>query len=290
MKAYIKAPSRLSAAMFRVANALERYAPDDVQIVQHENEADLLVLHVIGLDAVNYRTDKRCAVMQYCGGPDNGALSAWAPLWDRAVAVWSYLNLSLLPLSPLKFYRAPLGIDRVFCAPFVERPRDIGVLTMGCVNGSSQEALEEPIRAAQKVGLTTLHVAGPVERPIGFTGPLSFAVTPRNISDPTLARYYRRCKWIAGLRFVEGFELGVIEGLACGARPIVFDRSDNRHWFGEHARYVPECTGDRLTDWLAVIMSQEPPPVTLKERMDVLTRFNWKTLVTKFWNFVKERM
>jgi hypothetical protein len=34
--------------------------------VRHEDDADLVVLHVIGTEALTYREDKRVAVMQYC--------------------------------------------------------------------------------------------------------------------------------------------------------------------------------------------------------------------------------
>ena len=289
MKVYVKCPSTLSRAMFRVANALERWAPDDLVLVEREDDADLLVLHVIGLEALGYRTDQPCAVIQYCtgGGQD---LSAWRPLWERARVVWSYYNL--FPHLPTgaryvqHFYHAPLGIDTVFRTDFTPRPRDITVLTSGYVNGHGQEAIEEPTLSAQRVNATSAHL-GPI--PTGLS-PNVKVNSKYDLGDSQLASLYRRVKYVAGLRFVEGFELGVVEGLACGARPVVFDRSDNRHWFGDHALYVPECDGEELVARLAQILAEEPRPVSREERRLVLDQFNWRTLVTEFWARVKERV
>jgi len=284
MKVYVKAPAKLSRAMFRVANALERYAPDDVQVVDDLESADLLVHHVIGLEAINYRLDKPCVVLQYCtgGGEDR---SAWQPLWSRARVVWSYYDLTRHMPPDAVFYHAALGIDPVFRPAFVPVPRDFMVMTSGYVNGHGQEAIEEPTLAAQLVGGTPVHLGPPPE---GFSQPMNLNLFTA-IGDADLATVYRRTKWVAGLRFVEGFELGVVEGLACGARPIVFDRADNRHWFGEHATYVSEESGDSLMNKLAKIFGQEPVPVSADERVTVLAKFNWKTLVSEFWDLVKEK-
>lgn len=269
--------------MFRVANALERYAPDDIQIVDREDEADLLVLHVIGLEAVEYRKDKACAVMQYCTGGDRNHLEPWAPLWNRAKLVWSYYNLAEYFSN---FYHAPLGIDPVFRAPFVERVRDYTVMTSGYVNGMPQEAIEEPTLAAFRIEGKPVHLG---RIPVGLTQPLDMNLL-HDPGDSDLASFYRRCKWVAGLRFVEGFEMGVIEGLACGARPIVFDRPDNRHWFGNHVEYVTECQGVPLTEQLVKIFLSTDPHVSVQERDAVLAKFNWKKLVTGFYDRVKETM
>lgn len=271
--------------MFRVSNALERYAPDDVTIVPDGGRADLCVHHVIGAEAITYKPTVPCAVMQYCvnsATPEGRA--PWHPLWERAVQTWSYYDLSQ-SIAAEKFYHAPLGIDSIFRVPYIEQPRTVTVLTSGYVNGHGQEAIEEPTLAAKAVGGRPVHL-GPI--PEGLTQPIELELM-KDIGDSVLAALYRRCKWVVGLRYVEGFELSVVEGLACGARPIVFDRPDNRHWFGDHVRYVPECSGDELTQRLAYIMRDEPPPVTPDERAEILERFNWKTIVNGFWTRVKEQ-
>lgn len=289
MKAYVKTPKNLSRAMYRVANALEQFAPDDIQIVDREDDADLLVLHVIGLEAVDYRRDKKVAVMQYCTGAGQRTMenmAPWFPLWDRAVVIWSYYDLN--PFIPFdsKFYHAPLGIDRPFRQQAPEGKRDYMVLTSGYVNGRPQEAIQEPTEAAWRVhGGRPLHLG---KIPVGMTKTMNFNLA-HDVTDTQLVELYRRCRWVAGLRYTEGFELGVIEGLAQGARPVVFDRPDNRYWFKDLAAYIPEVDGDELTDKLTELFYFTPAEVTPEEKRWLLDTFNWKTLVTKFWNLVKER-
>ena len=62
-----------------------------------------------------------------------------------------------------------------------------------------------------------------------------------NADDKTLAKYYSQCEFVSGLRRIEGFELPVIEGLLCGARPICFDIPDYRHWFDKLGFYSGRC-------------------------------------------------
>lgn len=272
--------------MYRVANALEKYAPDDVTIVDREDEADMLVLHVIGLEAVNYRRDKQVAVMQYCTGTGDRTkenMAPWFPLWDRACLVWSYYDLR--EFIPTNFYHAPLGIEPLFRQQAAEEvDRKYLVMTSGYVNGMPQEAIEEPTLAAQRLGKQAVHLG---KIPVGLTQDLDMNLA-HDITDVQLLDLYRKCEWVAGLRYVEGFELGVVEGLAQGARPVVFDRPDNRRWFGPHAFYVPECTGPELTEMLTALFAQASAPVSREERMAVLPQFSWKTLVTEFWHRVKE--
>jgi glycosyltransferase involved in cell wall biosynthesis len=287
VKAYVKAPEQLSRAMYRVANALERYALDDVFIVQEPAEADLLVLHVIGREALELasKLGRRYAVIQYCtgGGAD---LAAWRPLWARAKLTWSYYDLAAHMPAGAEFYRAPMGLDPIFRQSILPWPpgRDVGVLTSGYVNGRGQESIEEPTRAAQALGLEAVHL-GP--RPDGVSDDLTMRCYYK-LADTELRKLYHRCRWIAALRYVEGFEMPAAEGLACGARPIVFDRADMRDWYQDHAVFVPECSGEMLTARLKRIMSKPPRPVTPEERAVVLERFNWKTIIAGFWQRIKE--
>lgn len=276
----------MSRAMHRVAVALRRYAPDNIQTVDKPEKADLQVLHVIGADAIEYRSRApKTATIQYCyrtAGPEH---LGWPGFWSRNVAVWSYYNLQTLMPSETVFYHAPLGIDPLF----VEEPRDvkriIGVVTTGYVTGAGAEAIEEVMWAAHECGLQIIHI-GP--KPVGLTR----AVPPswrsmHGITDTQLADIYRHAKWVSGLRHVEGFEMPAIEGLACGARPILFDRADMRQWYDGHAVFINELD-DRaaLVDQLKTVFQDCPSPVTLPERREVLRKFDWQTIASGFWRAV----
>lgn len=265
--------------MFRVADALKAYAPVGITFT-NERDADVRVLHVIGNDAIDYAAERKgmeYAVIQYCYL--TAGEGQWNGLWDNAKTVMSYYNL-----PTAKLYRTPLGIDPVFLEDYPKMPRTIGVMTSGYVAGPGAEAIEEVAIAADRLRMKTVHL-GP--KPVGLTQPLP--ANWRNlygVSDDLLAAHYRSTAYVSGLRHVEGFELPVVEGLACGARPIVFDRPEMRRWFDGHAIFVPECSGEELVNHLMAVMVMQPVPVTRAERMKVLQRFNWETIVEGFWERV----
>jgi glycosyltransferase involved in cell wall biosynthesis len=160
-------------------------------------------------------------------------------------------------------------------------------MTSGYVSGPGAEAIEEAVMAAERAGLTSLHlgpknVAGMTQRPFMWR-------TTQGIDDERLAALYRRTSWVSGLRHVEGFEMPAIEGLACGARPILFDRPDMRQWYGDLAVYVPECSRDDLIDCLIPILESPPAPVTKEERTRALRRFNWQRIAAGFWSALEQK-
>ena len=265
--------------MFRVADALRRHAPASVEFVSPQ-DADLHVLHVIGADAIGYveeRPDMQYAVIQYCY--QTAGAGSWNVLWDRAKTVMSYY-----PLLHDNVYLTPLGIDPMFRADYHREYRGVNVMTSGYVTGPGAEAIEEMYLAASRLDKEVVHL-GPM--PVGFQQPPNGNWRLiHGISDMMLANFYRHVQWVSGLRHVEGFELPVIEGLACGARPIVFDRTDMRMWYDEHAMFVPECHGEELVERLIEVLSNDPVPVTDAERMKVLQRFDWEPIVKGFWERV----
>jgi hypothetical protein len=284
MKVYVEPPASMSRAMFRVARALRRYAPKHVQVVDSPHDADVQVMHVIGPDALTFESAApRVAVIQYCmNGDKTGA--EWQTFWGRATAVWSYYDLSSIMPTHANFYYAPLGIDSAFRADFDAKvERKIGVVTSGYVNGPGAEAIEEMVFAAHENGLFAVHI-GPV--PVNLTREMpSTWRNLFNISDTQLANIYQHAQWVSGLRHVEGFEMPVIEGLACGARPIVFDRADMRSWYDDYAVFVKE--DETLSAQLSNVFATAPKEVTATERERVLRQFDWSTIVTGFWDKIQ---
>jgi hypothetical protein len=287
MRAYVEAPSTLSLAMHRVARALARYAPPGITIVRDPQMADLEVLHAID-DHPKRLAHCDYAVIQYCVYSAQDSQEGWQVLWERAKVVWSYYNLSNVMRDTTPFYLAPLGVDGEVFTGAGGGPRRARVLTSGYVSGPGAEAIEEVAEAALQTGLEVFHLG-----PAGIEGMKSRSESSweakLHISDSALSEEYGRCRWVSGLRHVEGFELPVLEGLVCGARPIVFDRKDMRLWYDDLAVFVPECSGPELIGHLAEIFSQPPRPVTLDERKKVLEKFDWARVAGDFWQRVLER-
>lgn len=282
LKVYLPVPTNLSQAMVRVATQLRSYAPTEVvELVTHSRYADLEVLHVIGQDALTYVSKaKHTAAIQYCLKTAGGDLTAWKRFWRRNKFVASYYDLSYL-LHGVPFLHTPLGVDGDVFYPRNVLREDV-VMTSGYVNGPGAEAIEAVWQAASEQAVSTLHL-GP--EPVGMETPRSrpFWSSVENVSDHDLARYYSSCSWVSGLRYVEGFELPALEGLACGARPILFDRHDMRQWYEGHAIFIPECQGEELVQVLQQVFMSDPDPVSEEERHEVLAYFDWTQIAHNFW-------
>lgn len=278
MRVYTRPTGLHSRAMVRVADALEDYAPPSIEIVPDQKDADLVVSHVIGPDQP---PDKPEIVIQYCFQTAGCDKETWLRRWEQAKLVWSYYDLpDIVSRNGFNFFYAPLGVDSVFAEDFKARQRSY-VMTSGYVSGPAAEAIQEVTLAAWVLNMPHVHL-GP-EHVLGMSEKVT---SIQGASDRQLAEYYRRSKWVSGLRHVEGFELPVVEGLCCGARPIVFDRPEMRQWFNGHAVFVPECDGHVLINHLLDVMGEEPEPVFEDERDWARSRFDWKSISESFWSRV----
>jgi len=283
MKVYLRPePHNLSNAMYRMADALHRFIPKSMHAVSRAEDADVQIMYVIGHDSVpQFCKAPEYVAFQCCAASIVGNHDAWQPMWQGARAIWSYLQLDTPVDVPT--LRIPLGVDPAFRnVRLLDDPRDIGIMTSGYTTGPHAEAIDEVALAANRLGMRVLHLGPHNVENMPYRPPKWHSV--RNIPDQELADLYVHSRWVSGLRHVEGFEFPVIEGLACGARPIVFDREDMRHWFDGHAVFIPECHGEELIDRLTDILSEDPEPVLLAERREVLRKFDWKDIVAQCWN------
>lgn len=267
-------PKSLGQAMYRTNREMRKAAPPGVIFVKDPQDADLQILDVINMEGIAYLYKPDHYVMiQYCMPHPK----EWLPLFRNARLVMSYYDLyAMTEADDFPFYRAPLGVDgNVFVA--TPMPRTYMCMTSGYDPGG--EAIGECYDAAVRLGHKVVHLGPDLGYGNGF-------VSMNDISDNVLATLYSQSKYVSGLRFGEGFEMVMLEGLACGARPITFDLPCFRHWFDGHAIFVPYCWGEELTAILTDIFKQEPVPVSPEERAAVLDKFNWTTIFTEFWRRV----
>jgi hypothetical protein len=284
-------PEHLSLGIHRVANALIRYAPDWVKLVDDPDTADLRIGHCIGIqDMEAWCAKGPYALVQYCLLTGGGSREEWASLWKGARAVWSYYDLNefLRPLREqstcgcgdgINFYHAPLGVDTSVFRPSMPARKPFLIGTSGFI--AATESVEECHEVVKRLGRRQFHL-GPTEMELGDD--VTYML---RVPDAAVADMWSQCTFVAGLRRIEGFELPVLEGLACGARPIVFDAPHYSQWFGEHVEYVPEVAPAELVDALMEIMSKPVRPVTPAERSLVAATFDWKKLVAGFWEAVR---
>lgn len=274
-------PAHLSRGLHRVADALTRHAPDWAEIVADPAKADLLVYHVIGFGSLPPLPDllrQNYALVQYClRSTEDPTPAAWLPVWRGAKAVWSYYNLDEFAgeaAGSFPFYYASLGVDtEVFRpGPLVRTSFIIG--TSGYI--AETEGVRECHAAARLVNRKQFHLGPDLELGPGVSYML-------DVPDSLVADAWGRCAFVAGLRRCEGFELPALEGLACGARPVVFDAPHYRRWYGGHAEYVAEGPADRLVADLADLFSRPVRTVTAAERAAVAVEYDWGRIAARFW-------
>lgn len=289
MKVYLRPQAGLSRAMDRVANALTRYAPGHVTVTTNRDEADLVVLHVIGYPETQRAVEQAQArgqkyvIIQYClRTTQRPSPSSWLPLWTEAALVWSYYDLEAFVRQECAFaedtinwYCSPLGADSATFVP-INEPKLYTILTSGYV--AETEGVLEAARAVARVGGRHFHLGPNLHLRTDSRTEYELGIT-----DSDLARRYSQSHFVAGLRRVEGFELPAAEGLLCGARPIMFDRPHYRRWFDGLAVFINEGSPDEVTDELTQIFQRGADPVTPEERMEAAERFSWQRITNGFW-------
>jgi hypothetical protein len=285
LTAYVNPPGRLSLAMERVARALAYHAPSTVEITDEE-DAEIVVLHVIGMEGLHKRIaelrGRKYGIIQYCLSSTHTKIEEWYPIWNEAEIVWSYYDIPCYPSHQCwNYYHAPLGIDPAFAEAPVHSPKKYVVATSGYVAGM-QEAIDFCYKAAEVLQRKVFHLGpSPVGMPAVYD---NLWDSKHGISDAELACLYSHCDFVSGLRWTEGFELPVIEGAACGARPICFDLPVYRQWFDGLATFVPHDR-NRLQAALVDVM-KNPNPLTIDEQKSVIKKFDWKPIVEGFWERV----
>jgi hypothetical protein len=290
MNVYLEPPVVQSRSLWRVSEALRANLPVEWSIAPNPESADLVVLHVIGRWGQTLRQaerlreyGKRIAILQYCiRSTQKNKTADWLPLWRQATCVWSYYDLAAWAdeegtrLSGTRILHQPLGVDgRVFRC-LTPQSKDFLAMTTGF--SWLTESVREVVVAAREVGGQRVVHLGPS---LGQRAP--DVPCFEHIPDDELAKLYRRCHYVSGLRRIEGFELPAAEGLLCGARPIVFDQPHYRHWYGTWAEYIPETCRQDHVDALIALFKKPVRPLTNLELAAAAHRFSWPTLCQRFW-------
>lgn len=254
---------KMSFVLDRIKAQLEKYRPEEAK--------DITVIHANGKLKNRLRMAEKAekyAVIQYAlkttRNPDK---KDWAPLWKGAKVVWSYYDLGLS-----NSYYAPLGVDSG-AFRLKKRVREYKIMTVG--GGYLQESVRECYYATKEVKGKFAHVGPDLGR--------KDIAAYTNISDRQLMELYNRSEYVSGLRRHEGFELPVLEGLLCGAMPIVFDLPCYHKWYDGLAVFIPETNRAQIIVDLKKILQNKPKPVTKDVINYVKSTFNWEKLVKGFW-------
>lgn len=287
MKIYLE-PQTDSRGIIRVRDALVRYAPSNIELVDHPSKADLVILHVIGRNEhigaqARWLSEHNIpyVTIQYClRSTMNPKCNDWIKIWQSSKLVWSYYDLPMLMDEDgiynriFNFYHAPLGSDfEVFKAtPNVDRIFTIAT----CSQDALTESTKEAVTATNLIGRQMFHLGQELRR-----GKNIICIT--DITDKELAWWYSQCEFVSGLRRTEGFEQPAVEGLFCGARPVLFDKPHYRQWYEGLAEFIPEGSRESVIDSLIALFKEGARPVTELEIAEAKRRFNWGIIIPRFW-------
>lgn len=290
------APTGLfSPAMTRIADALTLHKPANVEIAPSRESADICLLYVINRDAIPFcedlhRRGRHYAILQCCLDTSGASREEWAETWENSSLLWSYYDLR--GRAPNVLYSS-LGVS----SPFIDYPmvnclghRLRRVITSGHVSGPGAEEIDLVWQAARKMKIDITHIGstrviGAGDRPIDSTG-VNFT---GHITDDQLAFLYSSSEWVAGLRYVEGFELPIAEGACCGALGIAFAQPAIIDWHGNCYDYPPynlsehESTETNYRELCSIFeypRIQPPPPEAL---LDARQRYDWAPIAREFW-------
>jgi glycosyltransferase involved in cell wall biosynthesis len=260
----------------RVRNGLASHAPRNMRVVDAPGQGEDIVIADVFSPASLQRVIPGKRTVLIVHGP---AMPSYLPQFRDALLVVGFLDLpAMVQSDDFRFLRSPWGVDGSVFYPRPSVPRDRIVLTTG------EDYKGEVIRECFEAGRRARGLSGQSIQ-VGY--PFDWSTNPiikRDILDDEMAECYSRVLYVSGLRRGPGFELPVVEGLACGARPVCFDQPWYRYWFDGHAVFIPEV--ENPTEILVEVFKNDPDPVTLEERELVLRKFSWPVIAANFWESI----
>jgi len=294
MKVWFDTVSKLGIAMHRIEGAIKKYKPDDVYFVNNFDDADIAFHHIIGktdesdtslINAKPYVIVFHCFekgwVNQDGISEDNLNDEFYKQLFKNALAV-----ITFLPLHKWfegNFIFTPWGVDSDrFYLTNEDDDREYLSMMTGYV--SKTEAIEEMWLATKEVGGKALHVGKYMDFGDGY-------VWTEGVSDRTMRDFYNSTVYVSGLRRSMGFEMPVLEGALCGARPICFD-TPCYYWFKDFALYVPETgtldegVDSELVENLKKILEQKHPRLGHETIQEIQEKFDWRILCNRIWQLI----
>lgn len=245
----------LSHAFQRLEEALHLTAPEGVTFVETEAESDLNIRPIVNWVDFQEPSSKDVC-WQLCYLTAGQTPEWWQERWRVCHAVISYLDL------PTRYLQMPLGYDPnvFFMGNGMKKYRAI---TTGYVDGPGAEFISDVWRAFGNV----LHIGANLALGEGYNH-------TERISDSQLRSAYQASEYVVSLRDVEGFELPIIEGAACGALPVALDLPCYRRWFPATTLFV------RPTHVLEDLKRIAEQPANYSPAVG---RFEWSNVMKDFW-------
>lgn len=267
-KIHIRLGELDTATLWRVRNQIIDTAPEwcEISTALHADAQIILAIGATGL--VQAVKERPTILLQLCLKTTEVGIDWWKKMWKRCLMVGSYYDLP----NDHNYVRFPMGYDGNVFKQTNFGPRKYKAILFGEMDGP--EEISSVYNAFRKVA----HVSVGTGFDLGF-GYVKYT----NIPDKRLAEIYNDSEYCIGLRRVEGFEMPIIEGAACGCKPITFDYECYSHWFQGMAYFIKDDKS--IVDQLKEI---DGDSVQLEPNARLIERFEQKTAWKPFWDKLDE--
>jgi len=304
IRVYYPESRTLSIAMRRIRRGLIKYKPKDVEIVNNPRNADVHILDYVGQhpkiqdkkimsDIPSIPMCKKYIIIYHCHPAVPCSFEKeLSELLKNALLVIThtrYLTFYDPIYSPfpninfdkINWFVTPWGFDPdIFYPSNPPLPKLIDVLTFGLVDES--EKLSDILKACKLSKKMLLHLCGYSCNSININDYERY-VKCGYVNDDTLRFFYWISKYTCAFRMHIGFELPILEALACGSTPIVLDFPCYREHFKDIAIFI---SPDRIVDELVKVLNMGK---VLHVSFDfVRKRFSWEYIAPNIWEKIIE--
>lgn len=256
-------------AFTRISKALHQYSPPEFEWV--DGDYDISLIHVVGGEEVEILENaKNPIIFQQCYETTDYKNIPWDMYWENALLNIAFRDLTQVTAKKIRFFHTPLGADPdLFFYNGQSKP--LKVFTTGHV--ANTEHIDTLADACLEAGVDMYHTGEDFK----FNNPRYFFT--KKLDDIKFANLLRRVQYVSCLRETEGFELAGVEGLFCGAVPIVPDLHTYQ-WYRGFARFV-DFSRD-IKEQLVEILKEEPT-VDLDLIDRAVQKFNWRKIITNIF-------
>ena len=280
MRVFEHKDHNLGKAFDRISKAFHQYSPEWIEWVSDPTISEMEILHAVGGGEVIpiencISAGLKTIIIQHTYF--TSGYYDWPKLWEEANLTVSFHDLTKYTDKKFNFLHCPWGADKnTFYTTTSIRNRK--VFTTGHV--ASTECIDKLYAACVLSNKDMYHTGE------DFKFGSRYHFLPY-IEDNELRQILNESQYISCLRDVEGFEMMGIEGLFCGATPII-PNIDTYDWYSKYSKVI-DMKGN-IVDQLVSILNEDPKEITLPELEEIRNTFDWKTIVTNIFTKIRENI
>lgn len=213
MKLYEYTNPTWGMAFKRISSAFHEHSPESIEWVDNIEDSDAQLIHIVGRGEYDLaKSVKNPIIVQHCYYTAEAHALDYPSIWKNALLTTSFHPLDTYTEKKFNFLRIPWGAE-----PSIFN-RNHAWKTRACfVTGhiAETESIDKIMEACHNANYTLFHTGENFK----FNSPLYYHLPYLN--DSQYSNILRKSKFVFGLRNIEGFEMACVEGLMCGATPVV---------------------------------------------------------------------